>query len=177
MTRYLLPLGVFIALVAVFAVGLTRDPKRVPSPLINQQAPAFSLPLVSPPDAQLSDVDLKGEVSLLNVWASWCVACRTEHPFLMKLAREGDIPLYGLDYKDTRPNAMRWLQQFGNPYRASAFDESGEVGIDWGVYGVPETFVLDQAGMIRHKHIGPITPEIWESEIAPLIARLREDAS
>lgn len=175
MIRYLLPLAVFVVLVGVFAVGLTRDPKEVPSPLVNQQAPTFSLPRVAQPDEQLSDLDLKGEVSLLNVWASWCVACRTEHPFLMKLAREGAIPLYGLDYKDTRPNALRWLDQFGNPYRASAFDESGEVGIDWGVYGVPETFVLDRAGVIRHKQIGPITPEIWEKEIAPLIAKLRAE--
>ncbi len=177
MIRYLLPLGIFIALVAVFAVGLTLDPKRVPSPLIDRKAPAFSLPKVSQPEALLSDTDLRGQASLLNVWASWCVACRTEHPFLMQLAREGDIPLYGLDYKDKRQDALRWLEQFGDPYLASAFDETGEVGIDWGVYGVPETFVLDQSGVIRHKHIGPITAEIWEKEIAPVIARLRAGAT
>ncbi len=177
MIRYLLPLGVFLLLVAAFAVGLTRDPKRVPSPLVDRQAPAFSLPRVGQPDSTLSHEDLQGEVALLNVWASWCVACRVEHPFLMKLARESDIPLYGLDYKDTRENALRWLAQYGDPYRASAFDESGEVGIDWGVYGVPETFVLDKNGVIRYKHIGPLTPEIWEAEIAPLITRLRKESA
>ncbi len=177
MIRYLLPLGVFVVLVIAFSVGLTKDPKLVPSPLVDQQAPAFSLPRVAQPEAQLSNADLKNQVTLLNVWASWCVACRTEHPFLMELAREGNVPLYGLNYKDTRPEALRWLAQFGDPYRASAYDESGQVGIDWGVYGVPETFVLDQAGVIRYKHIGPLSADIWEKEIAPLITQLRAGAS
>jgi cytochrome c biogenesis protein CcmG/thiol:disulfide interchange protein DsbE len=166
---------IFLALVAVFAVGLTRDPRHVPSPLVDKSAPAFQLPTVADAGKQISINDLKGRVVLLNVWASWCVACRTEHPFLMELASEGVLPIYGLDYKDTREDAQRWLAQFGNPYRQSAFDEQGRVGIDWGVYGVPETFLLDAQGVIRHKHIGPLNREIWERDILPMVVELQKE--
>jgi cytochrome c biogenesis protein CcmG/thiol:disulfide interchange protein DsbE len=175
MPRFLIPLVVFIALVAVLAVGLTRDPRLVPSPLVDKAAPAFILPTVADPGREIGIEDLKGQVALLNVWASWCIACREEHPFLMELAQEQLLPIYGLDYKDLRPDAQRWLAQFGNPYLQSAFDEQGRVGIDWGVYGVPETFLLDADGFIRYKHIGPLNREIWERDILPLVRRLKEE--
>lgn len=175
--RYLLPLGIFALLVGVFAVGLQRDPKLVPSPLVGKAAPAFSLPRVEDPNRTLGLEDLRGKASLLNVWASWCVACRDEHPLLVQLARENRFPIYGLNYKDEREDAMRWLGRFGNPYTASAHDLSGKVGIDWGVYGVPETFVIDHEGFIRHKHIGPITPQVWEQEILPVLENIEAASS
>ncbi|HHO69558.1 MAG TPA: DsbE family thiol:disulfide interchange protein, partial [Gammaproteobacteria bacterium] len=141
--RYLTPLLLFLALAGLLYKGLSLDPHRVPSPLIGKPAPAFSLPRLQQPDAVLSSDDLKGKVSLLNVWATWCVACRAEHPLLVQLARQG-VPIYGLNYKDKRPDAQRWLQRYGNPYLANAFDADGRVGIDWGVYGTPETFVIDK---------------------------------
>jgi cytochrome c biogenesis protein CcmG/thiol:disulfide interchange protein DsbE len=175
--RFVLPLGIFMALVAVFAVGLTRDPKLVPSPLVDKVAPAFMLPTVEDAGRELQITDLKGQESLVNVWASWCVSCRVEHPFLIQLAESGEIPIYGLNYKDTLPEARRYLDQFGNPYSASAFDAEGKVGIDWGVYGVPETFLVDADGVIRHKHIGVLTPEVWERDLLPKVRELREKRS
>lgn len=177
MPRFVIPLVVFVALIAVLAVGLTRDPRQVPSPLVDKAAPAFVLPTVADPGQEIGIEDLKGQVALLNVWASWCIACREEHPFLMELAQEQLLPIYGLDYKDLRPDAQRWLAQFGNPYLQSAFDEMGRVGIDWGVYGVPETFVLDADGFIRYKHIGPLNREIWERDILPLVQRLKAESA
>ncbi|MEE9343706.1 MAG: DsbE family thiol:disulfide interchange protein [Gammaproteobacteria bacterium] len=170
--RFLLPLFAFLALATLLYRGLSIDPKRVPSPLIGKPAPAFSLPTLENPEIQLSQNDLKNEVSLFNVWATWCVACRHEHPVLMQLAQTG-IPIYGLDYKDNLPDARRWLTQFGNPYRANAFDEEGRVGINWGVYGTPETFIVDKKGIIRHKHIGPLTSEVVKNDILPLIKQLQ----
>jgi cytochrome c biogenesis protein CcmG/thiol:disulfide interchange protein DsbE len=171
MARYLIPLGVFIILVGFFLFGLQPgyDPKLVPSPLIGKPAPAFVLPQLKTPEQTLDQDDLKGKVSLVNVWASWCVECRTEHPFLMQLARTGTIPIYGLNYKDTREEALGWLDRHGDPYTAVAFDGKGTVGID---YGVPETFVIDQKGVIRFKHIGPITPSVWKDRIKPVIDQL-----
>lgn len=177
MLRFAIPLGIFLALVALFAVGLNRDPKLVPSPLVDKAAPAFVLPTVDDPDAAIGSQDLKGEPSLVNVWASWCVSCRVEHPFLLELARRNEIAIYGLNYKDTRPEALRYLAQFGDPYRTSAFDADGKVGIDWGVYGVPETFLVDADGVIRYKHIGVLSPEVWEQELRPRIQALREKRS
>lgn len=170
--RYLIPFGVFVALALLLAVGLTLDPRRVPSPLIDQSAPTFSLPQLHEPQKQLGSEQLLGQVSVLNVWASWCVACRDEHPLLVALAGADEIPLYGLNYKDRREDALRWLDYYGNPYRISAADEDGKVGIDFGVYGVPETFVIDQQGVIRYKHIGPITKKAWQETIQPLLERL-----
>jgi cytochrome c biogenesis protein CcmG/thiol:disulfide interchange protein DsbE len=172
MLRYLIPLGVFIVMVALLAVGLTRDPRLIPSPLIDKPVPEFNLPLVEDPDKSLSRADLLGQVSLINVWATWCVSCRQEHAFLMALARSERVPIYSLDYKDNRADALNWLTRFGNPYRATAFDADGRVGIDWGVYGTPETFLVDQHGTIRYKHVGPLSEEVWKERILPLIEAL-----
>lgn len=175
--RYLLPLAVFLVLVIFLGIGLTLDPKEVPSPFIGKPAPAFALPQVADPAKTLSPVDLKGQVYLLNVWASWCVSCREEHPVLLELAKRQTVPIYGLNYKDEREDALAWLDRFGNPYAASAFDADGRVGIDWGVYGVPETFVVDKAGIIRHKQTGPLTREIVEQKLLPLIRQLQGSPS
>lgn len=176
--RFLIPLFIFIALVGLFAVGLQLNPREVPSPLIDKPAPAFSLPRLDAPENTLTRSELtQHPVSLFNVWASWCVACRQEHPFLMELARNNAVPIYGLNYKDERKDAMAWLQRHGNPYRASGFDHEGRVGIDWGVYGVPETFVVDASGLIRYKHIGPLTPQVWREKIEPVIRQLQGQPS
>lgn len=176
--RYLIPLIVFVAIVAFLAIGLTLDPREVPSPFIGKPAPHFSLPQVAEASKTLSNDDFRGQVSLLNVWASWCVSCRQEHPLLIQLAKQNVVPIYGLNYKDDRDAALGWLQQFGNPYRASAFDADGRVGIDWGVYGVPETFVVDKQGIIRYKQTGPVTEEVLRLKLLPLIEQLqRENAS
>ena len=172
MKRFLLPAVVFALLVGFLAVGLTLNPREVPSPLIDKAAPAFSLPRLDAPGQQLGAADLKGKVWLLNVWASWCVACRQEHPVLVDLSGTGQVPVYGLNYKDKREDALAWLQRFGNPYVASISDTQGLVGIDYGVYGVPETFVIDKQGVIRMKHIGPVTPQVLRDSILPLVKKL-----
>lgn len=173
MIRYLLPLGLFIGLVIIFIYGLQHDPRRVPSPLIDKPAPAFNLPTLHIAETNIQLDDLKGRVSLINVWASWCVACRTEHPLLIEaIKNNNELNLYGLNYKDKRTDALQWLKQLGNPYIESAFDESGSTGIDYGVYGVPETFVLDKNGIIRYKHIGPIDKQQLETIILPLVKKL-----
>ncbi|HWP00656.1 MAG TPA: DsbE family thiol:disulfide interchange protein [Methylococcus sp.] len=174
--RFALPLLVFALLVALLAVGLRLDPREVPSPLIGKPAPGFSLPQVAAAEQRLSLADLKGQVFLLNVWASWCLSCREEHPLLLELAKRGIVPIYGLNYKDERETAQAWLKRFGDPYRASAFDADGRIGIEWGVYGVPETFVVDKQGLIRYKQTGPITPEVLEKKILPLVRQLQEAA-
>ncbi len=171
--RYLVPLGIFAILVAFLFRGLSLDPKLVPSPLVGKPMPAFSLPRLDDPNATLSDADIKGQVSVLNIWATWGVSCRAEHAVLLQLAQTGQVAIYGLNYKDNRADARRWLQQLGNPYIANAFDEDGRVGIDWGVYGAPETFVIDRQGIIRHKHIGPLTTEVLRKQLLPLIAELK----
>jgi cytochrome c biogenesis protein CcmG, thiol:disulfide interchange protein DsbE len=174
MTRFLLPLALFILLVGFLAVGLNRDPHEVPSPLVGKPAPAFKLPQLADPQKTFSPADMKGKVWLLNVWASWCVSCRQEHPLLVELARAQAAPLIGMDYKDQREDAQQTLRQAGNPYDLSAVDVDGRVGIDYGVYGVPETYVIDKEGVIRYKQIGPITPEGLEKKILPLIAELNK---
>ena len=176
MFRYLFPLILFVSLVVLFVYGLQNDPRIVPSPLIDKPAPAFELPTLHSPDINISLNDLKGTVSLINVWASWCSACQIEHPVLVKAVNNKQLNLYGLNYKDKRPDAMQWLNQLGNPYKENAFDESGTTGIDYGVYGVPETFVLDKNGIIRYKHIGPVNQEQLDTIILPLIKKL-ESAS
>ncbi len=174
MLKYLLPLGLFVGLVVLLAVGLTLNPREVPSPLIGKPAPQFQLPSLDDPNQTVSSDIFKGKVTLLNVWASWCVACRQEHPFLLELARQGEVSIVGLNYKDTREAAHGWLTNLGNPYQINAFDADGKVAIDWGVYGVPETFVIDPKGIIRYKHIGPITLQDWEQKLAPLIRYLKK---
>jgi len=169
---FLIPLGAFLALAIVLAVGLKRDPREVPSPLIDKPAPKFALARLDDAGKTVRLDDLKGKVFILNVWASWCVACREEHPVLLDFAKKRVVPVYGLNYKDTRPEASAWLARFGNPYDASFFDEDGRVGLDFGVYGVPETFIVDGNGVIRMKHIGPITPEVLANKIEPLLKKL-----
>ena len=171
-SKRFLPLVIFIVLLVFLAIGLGLKPREVPSPLINKPAPAFNLPVLGQPETMLSQKDLLGKVWVLNVWASWCVACRVEHPLWVDFAKTGVVPIYGLNYKDKRDDAIRWLNNFGNPYQQSLVDADGLVGIDFGVYGVPETFVIDKAGIIRLKHIGPVTPEALQDTIAPLIRKL-----
>jgi cytochrome c biogenesis protein CcmG/thiol:disulfide interchange protein DsbE len=172
MKRYLLPLAVFLVMAGFLAVGLNRDPREVPSPLIDKPAPAFNLPRLDAPEQMISTQDLRGQVWLLNVWASWCVACRQEHPLLVDLARAGTVKVYGLNYKDKREDAIGMLRKTGDPYVKSVSDTEGLVGIDYGVYGVPETFVIDKQGVIRYKQIGPITPEALRDTLLPLIKKL-----
>ena len=172
MKRYLLPLAVFLVMAGFLAVGLNRDPREVPSPLIDKPAPAFKLPRLDAPEQMISTQDLRGQVWLLNVWASWCVACRQEHPLLVDLARAGTVKVYGLNYKDKREDAIGMLRKTGDPYVKSVSDTEGLVGIDYGVYGVPETFVIDKQGVIRYKQIGPITPEALRDTLMPLIKKL-----
>lgn len=172
MNRYLIPLGIFAALVVVLGIGLTLDPREVPSPLIGKPAPRFELPNLHTPDQRITTESLRGKVWLLNVWASWCSACRSEHPLLVELSRTHEINLVGLNYKDSVSAALDWLQRFGDPYQASAFDADGRVGIDWGVYGVPETFVIDKQGIVRYKQIGPVTPDALRETILPLVRQL-----
>ncbi|OGT32103.1 MAG: thiol:disulfide interchange protein [Gammaproteobacteria bacterium RBG_16_51_14] len=173
MIRYTLPLVIFIGLVFLFVFGLHNDPRLVPSPLIDKPVPAFELPLLHKPELTLRSEDLLGQVTLINVWASWCVSCRAEHPLLVDLAGSSDIKIYGLNYKDERDDALMWLEQLGNPYAESIFDQQGRVGIDFGVYGVPETFVVDRNGIIRYKQIGPITEEDLKTKILPLVEQLK----
>ena len=172
MKRFLIPLAVFVLLVGFLAVGLKLDPREVPSPLVGKAAPAFELPILHQPDKRFVPADMRGKVWLLNVWASWCVSCREEHPVLLELAKRGVMPILGLNYKDKGDDANAWLKQFGNPYDLSAVDADGRIGIDYGVYGVPETYVIDKQGVIRYKRIGPVTPAILKDKIVPLIAEL-----
>jgi cytochrome c biogenesis protein CcmG/thiol:disulfide interchange protein DsbE len=170
--RFVIPLAVFVLLAAFLAVGLTRDPREVPSPFIGKPAPAFQLTQLADEKLAFGPSDMKGKVWLLNVWASWCVSCRVEHPLLVEMSKKNVVPIVGLNYKDKRDEGLAWLARFGIPYSLSAFDTDGKVGIDYGVYGVPETFVIDKQGRIRYKQIGPITPEALEKKIMPLVRKL-----
>ncbi len=171
--KFFLPISIFLVLIAFLTVGLSLDPGKVPSPLINRPAPNFKLPELVKKGSEFSTLDLQGEVWLLNVWASWCVACRDEHKYLQILEREKMAQLIGLNYKDKAEDAILWLNTFGNPYSSIAVDLVGDVAIDWGVYGVPETFVIDSEGMIRYKHIGPINQNVLDNEILPLLRRIQ----
>jgi cytochrome c biogenesis protein CcmG/thiol:disulfide interchange protein DsbE len=171
--KFLIPLVLFVVLVGFLAVGLSRDPHELPSPLIGKQAPDFELPQLADPQKTFSPESMKGKVWILNVWASWCVACREEHPVLVELGKLQLAPIIGLDYKDKRDDAMAMLARQGDPYVLSAFDANGRVGIDYGVYGVPETYVIDKAGVIRFKHIGPITMELLNKKMIPLLGELK----
>lgn len=168
------PLAGFLAVGVFLAIGLTLNPREVPSPLIGKPVPEFSLPPVKGRTLGLSSANLKGEVSLVNVFASWCTACREEHPLLMKLKEKGIVPVHGLNYKDQPDDAEKWLSELGDPYTRTGADINGRVAIDWGVYGVPETFVIDRQGLIAYKQIGPINPEVLEKTILPLIRKLRQ---
>jgi len=175
MFKYILPLLLFIVLAVFLAIGLKLNPKEIPSPLIDKPAPAFSLPILANPEQQLSVADMKGKVWLLNVWASWCVSCRQEHPLLLELAKRKVTTIVGLDYKDEAQAAATWLRQLGNPYDVSVMDIDGRTGIDYGVYGVPETFVIDKRGVIRYKHTGPVGPGDIEQIFLPLLQQLEQE--
>lgn len=172
MKRFLLPLGMFAILVYFLAVGLHKDPHEVPSPLIGKPAPNFTLTQLQEPGKTFSPKDMEGKVWMLNVWASWCVTCREEHPYLVEFSKAGIVPIMGLDYKDGRKEGIDTLSQIGNPYQLSVFDGDGRVGIDYGVYGVPETFLIDKHGVIRYKQSGAVTPEVIKEKLLPLIKEL-----
>ena len=169
---WLWPLGIFLVLVIFLGVGLTLNPREVPSPLIGKPAPPFQLPQLHEPEKTFSQKDVAGKVWLLNVWASWCGPCRDEHPIWVDLAKANVAPIYGLNYKDKRADSIAWLKRYGDPYVLSASDLKGSIGIDYGVYGVPETYVIDKQGVIRFKHVGPVTPTVLKEKILPLIAKL-----
>jgi cytochrome c biogenesis protein CcmG/thiol:disulfide interchange protein DsbE len=169
---FVLPIALFAVVALSFAIGLNRDPSKLPSVLIGRPLPVFSLPAVPPHDGGLSSKEFRGEPRLLNVFASWCVACREEHPVLLQLKREG-VPIDGLDWKDNAADGALYLAQNGDPYSRAGNDRGGRTGIDLGVTGVPETFIVDSRGMVRYKHIGPIAPEDWTGIIKPLMDRLR----
>ena len=174
MNRYLLPLIGFLVLVGFLAVGLKLDPREVPSPLIDKPAPAFSAALLSQPEKRVTRDELIGKAWVLNVWASWCAPCRDEHPLWVAYARRSPVAIYGLNYKDKAPAASAWLQQLGNPYAESLVDPDGRIGIDYGVYGVPETYLIDAEGVIRYKQIGPLTMAIVEQKVLPLAKALQK---
>jgi cytochrome c biogenesis protein CcmG/thiol:disulfide interchange protein DsbE len=168
--RFILPLGIFVLLVGFLAAGLKLNPREVPSPLVGKAAPAFELPVLAQPGMRFTTAEMRGKTWLFNVWASWCEACRDEHPLLVDLAKRDVLPIVGLNYKDKDDEALRWLKQFGNPYQLSVVDAQGRIGIDYGVYGVPETYLIDAEGVIRYKHIGALTPAVLEQKILPLVA-------
>lgn len=170
MSRYVIPLIAVIALILFLMVGLKRgDPRALPSPFIGKPAPEFELPTLADPEKTVGSKDMAGKFALVNVWATWCVGCRAEHSFLLELEKNGDIPIYGINWRDTRPEALRWIQQLGDPYVASGFDGTGRVGIDWGVYGAPETFLVSADGVVLHKHLGPLDRASWDTNFLPLI--------
>jgi len=191
MKKFLIPLVLFFGLVIFLALGLQRDPQAIPSPLVDKPAPAFSLPTLDPAAAAFSPADMKGRVWLLNVWATWCVACRQEHPLLVAFATRHEVPIVGMSYKEIQPQDVQaqtmdapaklqfarersqvWLSRYGNPYVLSVMDMEGRVGIQYGVYGVPETYVIDKQGVIRFKAVGEVTPDILTSKVLPLIQKL-----
>jgi cytochrome c biogenesis protein CcmG/thiol:disulfide interchange protein DsbE len=172
MNRFLLPLVAVLILIPILILGLRSDPSELPSQYIGKPAPEFSLPTLEDPAKTLSTDDLKGQISLVNIWATWCGGCRTEHGFLMELARNKTIPIYAIDWRDNRPDALRFLEELGSPYVASGFDEDGRVGIDWGAYGAPETFLISAEGTVVYRFTGPLNRMLWEQEFVPRIAEL-----
>jgi len=166
-------IGIFVALVVLLAVGLQLNPREVPSPLIGKAAPDFDLPLLKAPDKRFARKDMLGQVWILNVWASWCPPCLVEHPVVSQVARSGLVPVIGLNYKDQRDDALPWLKRNGDPYELVVFDVDGRIGIDYGVYGVPETYVIDRKGVIRYKHIGPLSADAVQAKIEPLLKQLK----
>ena len=169
MLRYLAPLAVLGIMIVVFVIGLQRDPTILPSPFLDKPAPRFELPRLTDPGRTISNADYAGKVALVNVWATWCVGCRQEHEFLLRLQDENVVPIYGLNWRDRREDAIEWLDNLGNPYVASGYDGDGRVGIDWGVYGAPETFLISKDGRVLHKHLGPLNRVAWDKDFVPLI--------
>ncbi len=174
MNRYLLPLIAVVVLIPIFILGLESDPSQLPSQYIGKPAPDFDLPTLRDPEKRVSTANLSGEVSLVNIWATWCAGCRAEHDFLMQLNRDQVIPIYAINWRDKRPDAKNWLAQLGDPYVASGFDEDGRVGIDWGVYGAPETFLVNAEGYVLFRYPGPLDSVVWDREFAPRIAELKK---
>lgn len=177
MWRYLVPVGLFGALIVFFFFGLGRDKETLPSPLIGKAAPVFNLPIIDDPSKTFSNKQLAGQPYALNVWATWCVGCRQEHAALLEIAKRGEVPLVGLDWKDERDLGLKWLSQLGNPYSIVAFDADGNAAMEWGVYGAPETFLVDGNGVILHRHVAPLTMEIWERDFLPLIQKAQAGGS
>ena len=175
MLKYIIPLILFIVLAVFLGLGLNLNPNEIPSPFINKPAPEFSAPKLTAPEEKLTPADLKGQVWLFNVWASWCVSCRAEHPVLNQLAKQQAAVIVGLNYKDEPDDAKNWLKTLGNPYNVSIMDQDGRIGIDYGVYGVPETFVIDKKGLIRYKHTGPVSVDDVQKIFLPLIAKLQAE--
>jgi cytochrome c biogenesis protein CcmG/thiol:disulfide interchange protein DsbE len=171
--KSLIPLGIFLVLAVFLYIGLGLNPRTVPSPLIGKPAPAFTLPALDNLERMVSPEDFKGQPWLFNVWATWCVSCRAEHQLLVALSQQIDVPIVGLNYKDEIPAAQEWIQQLGNPYVVTAVDADGRIGIDWGVYGTPETYVIDKDGIIRYKQIGPVDPQSLQTKILPLLKELQ----
>lgn len=174
--RFLVPLAVFVGIAAFLFKGLGMDPRAIPSPLIGKPLPTFELPRLKEASQTISNKDMLGKVVLVNVWATWCVSCRAEHQTLVQLARTGAVEIYGLNWKDDRAGALAWLRQLGDPYVANAFDQVGRTAIDLGVYGAPESFLVDAKGMIRYKYAGPLTPELLQKEILPLVEKLKAES-
>ena len=174
MWRRYAPIVLFVVLLAILGYGLTRDPSLVSSPLIGKPVPDFSLSLLNDPNITVGKPDLQGTPYLLNVWASWCAACRIEHPLLVQLAQQNLLPIHGLNYRDKREDARAWLARYGNPYDLVAFDETGALGLDLGVYGAPETFLVDRNNVIVYKQVGPITEKVWAEQLQPRIAELQK---
>ena len=174
MNRFLLPLVAVVVFIPILILGLGSDPSELPSQYIGKPAPEFSLPTLKDPSKTFSTADLKGQVSLVIIWATWSGGCRTEHPFLMELSRTNTIPIYAIDWRDNRPEALNFMNQLGTPYVASGFDEDGRVGIDWGAYGAPETFLINAEGMVVYRFTGPLNRALWEQEFVPRIAELEE---
>lgn len=173
MKKAYIPLGIFAVLLVFLAIGLTRDPHEIPSPLIGKPAPDFTAPVLGKPGEKFSNKDMLGQVWLLNTWASWCVACRQEHPLLVEFVKTNPLPIVGLDYKDKEADGIKWLERYGNPYTHTIVDADARIGIDFGVYGVPESFLIDKAGIIRYKQIGPFTEEALRDKLVPLIKELQ----
>jgi cytochrome c biogenesis protein CcmG/thiol:disulfide interchange protein DsbE len=170
MARYVALIIVFAVFMGIFARGLQRDPRKLPSVLIDKPAPEYELPRVKDPLSSTGSADYAGQMVLVNIWATWCAGCRQEHGYLLQLAARNEIPIYGIDWRDQRPEALKWLDELGDPYVASAYDEDGRVGMDWGVYGAPETFLISKDGNVLYKHLGPMDESIWQREFVPRIA-------
>jgi len=176
MLKYIIPLLLFIIMAVFLGLGLNLKPNDIPSPFINKPAPEFSASKLNAPEQKLTPADLKGQVWLFNVWASWCVSCRAEHPILNQFAKQYAVLIVGLNYKDEPEDAKNWLNTLGNPYNVSIMDQDGRIGIDYGVYGVPETFVIDKKGLIRYKHTGPVATDDVQNIFLPLIAKLEAES-
>jgi cytochrome c biogenesis protein CcmG/thiol:disulfide interchange protein DsbE len=169
MTRYLVPIIAVALLIPFLMIGLSKDPSELPSPFVGKAAPEFDLPSLRNPAQRVGNTSYEGQTTLVNIWATWCVGCRQEHDFLLRLARRGEIPIYGINWRDNRVEALRWLEELGDPYVDSGFDSDGRVGIDWGAYGAPETFLISAEGVVLYKHLGPLNESLWQSIFVPLL--------